>query len=114
MRKLMIITCMVAGCAAEQKKSPQATGSGWGEDTVRTMPAEDVKTVLPQAGQVTLVETYCVPCHSLKYIEMQPTMSYAAWEKIVDKMIRTYGAPVRDTEARRDIINYLFAIKGEG
>lgn len=72
----------------------------------------DVQTVLPQAGHVALVEGYCTPCHSLRYIEMQPAMSYAAWEHLVDKMINTYHAPIRDTIKRRQIIDYLHAIKG--
>lgn len=72
----------------------------------------DVQTVLPQAGHVALVEAYCTPCHSLRYIEMQPRMSYTAWEELVDKMINTYHAPIRDTVKRRQIIDYLHAIKG--
>lgn len=86
-------------------------------DTTHTPPpAIDitaVTTVLPQAGNVALLESSCVPCHSLRYIEMQPKLSLKAWEKIVDKMIKTYGAPVRDSATRQDIINYLHAIKGE-
>ncbi len=72
----------------------------------------NVQTVLPQAGHVSLVEGYCTPCHSLRYIEMQPAMSYAAWEHLVDKMITEYHAPIRDTVKRRQIIDYLHAIKG--
>lgn len=72
----------------------------------------DVQTMLPQAGHVVLVEGYCTPCHSLRYIEMQPRMSYPAWEHLVDKMINTYHAPIRDTLKRRQIIDYLHAIKG--
>ncbi len=72
----------------------------------------NVQTILPQAGHVALVESYCVPCHSLRYIEMQPPMSYTAWEELVDKMINTYHAPIRDTLKRRQIIDYLHAIKG--
>lgn len=71
-----------------------------------------VQTVLPQAGNVALIEANCVPCHSLRYIEMQPQLSYKAWEKIVNKMITAYGAPIRDSVTRQDIINYLYAIKG--
>lgn len=72
-----------------------------------------VKTVLPQAGNVELIESYCMPCHSLRYIEMQPELKYGEWEKLVNKMITVYGAPIRDTVKKRDIINYLHAIKGK-
>lgn len=81
-------------------------------DSPRPVDVSGVKTLLPQAGHVALVESYCMPCHSLRYIETQPELSYHDWEKTVDKMINTYGAPVRDSQTRRDIINYLHAIKG--
>lgn len=81
-------------------------------DSATVTDVSDVQTVLPQAGHVALVEAYCTPCHSLRYIEMQPAMSYTAWEKLVDKMITEYHAPIRDTVKRRQIIDYLHAIKG--
>ena len=80
-------------------------------DSVKEL--EDVKVVLPQAGNVTLVEQYCVPCHSLRYIEMQPRLTHKAWEKTVDKMIKSFGAPVPDSQTAADIVNYLYAIKGK-
>ena len=72
---------------------------------------DQVKVILPQAGNVELVERYCVACHSLRYIEMQPRLSRKSWEKIVDKMIHVYGAPIHDSVTREDIINYLWAIR---
>jgi hypothetical protein len=75
------------------------------------MEVEEVKVVLPQAGDVELVEQYCVPCHSLRYIEMQPSMTHKTWQKVVDKMIKTYGAPIHDSETVERIVNYLWAIK---
>jgi hypothetical protein len=74
--------------------------------------SELTDAVLPQAGNVALIEANCTPCHSLRYIEMQPALSYHTWEKIVDKMIITYGAPVRDSVTRQNIIDYLHAIRG--
>jgi hypothetical protein len=104
---------MAPGCGADRTpERPIAAPYNWEADTGTVTALENVSVELPQAGHVALVETYCVPCHSLSYIEMQPAMSYKAWEKIVDKMINTYGAPVRDSVTRKDIINYLWAIKG--
>lgn len=82
------------------------------KDTVLPIDISEIYTVLPQAGNVALIESHCMPCHSLRYIEMQPQLTYHEWEKLVDKMITVYGAPVRDSVKRRDIINYLHAIKG--
>jgi len=75
------------------------------------IPMEKVKVVLPQAGDVALVEDYCTACHSLRYIEMQPPMTHKSWKKLVDKMIHVYGAPVRDSVTANAIVNYLAAIK---
>jgi hypothetical protein len=44
---------------------------------------------------------------------MQPELSKAAWEKIVTKMIKMYGAPVRDSMEAAAIVRYLVAIKGK-
>jgi hypothetical protein len=101
-----------AGCKAKEQPIIERA---WEMDSLDhpAIALEDVKVVLPQAGNVELVELYCVSCHSLRYIEMQPPLSRKAWEKTVDKMINTFGAPVRDSVSRADIINYLYAIKGK-
>jgi hypothetical protein len=103
----MAFMLLVSSCTNEKPAQPEIP-----------VPAEStdikaVETVLPQAGNVALIEANCVPCHSLRYIEMQPQLSYKAWEKIVDKMITAYGAPIRDSATKQDIINYLYAIKGK-
>lgn len=105
---ISICIAILTGCG-EDEQQPAATN----KDTVLPMDISAVKTVLPQAGNVELIESYCMPCHSLRYIEMQPELKYQEWEKLVDKMITVYGAPVRDSVKRRDIINYLHAIKGK-
>lgn len=73
----------------------------------------EVAVVLPDANGKDKVEISCVPCHSLRYIEMQPNMNKKGWEKIVTKMIKTYGAPVKDSIAANEIVEYLVAIKGK-
>ena len=72
----------------------------------------EVVVALPEAEGKELVEMSCVPCHSLRYIEMQPAMSKKAWEKTVTKMIKIYGAPVRDSASAAEIVDYLVHIKG--
>ena len=41
-----------------------------------------------------LVQSFCGICHSTTYITMQPPLPSASWEHLVDKMIRTFGAPI--------------------
>lgn len=89
-------------------------------DTVEPQPAprrdsidiSEVKVDLPEGNGKELVEVNCVPCHSLRYIEMQPNMPKKSWEKIVTKMIKNYGAPVRDSATALQIVDYLAHIKG--
>lgn len=88
----------------------EAGGQVAGKDSVVALDAVSVE--LPYAKGVELVERACVPCHSLRYIEMQPQMPRKAWEKIVDKMIHAYGAPVADSASAREIVDYLVAVKG--
>lgn len=63
---------------------------------------------LPAGPGKELVESFCVGCHSLRYIAMQPPLSAQQWTKEVDKMIHDYGAVVSD-EARTQILSYLQA-----
>jgi len=72
-----------------------------------------VDATLPDAVGVESVRTNCITCHSTTYIKMQPAFPRKTWEKIVDKMINTYGAPIGDSSAQ-NIVNYLVAIKGKG
>jgi cytochrome c5 len=89
------------------------------EDKPKVHPAEkviglyDVEVRLPQAEGLKDVQAYCQPCHSLRYIEMQPDFPRATWEKTVKKMVATYGAPISDTATMEKIVNYLVAVKGK-
>jgi mono/diheme cytochrome c family protein len=51
----------------------------------------------------------CQACHSLDYILTQPPhMGDKFWEAEVQKMIKTFGAPISDADAQT-IANYLKA-----
>ncbi len=52
------------------------------------------------------VQSFCVTCHSQTYITMQPPLPGATWEAEVNKMIKSYGAPIPDAAAKK-IISYL-------
>lgn len=45
-------------------------------------------------------ENYCIICHSLDYITMQPRLTAAQWTATVNKMIKVYGAPIQDDDAK--------------
>jgi len=53
-----------------------------------------------------LVMGYCSICHSVTYITMQPPL--ADWTPTMNKMIKTYGAPIPE-DAAKQILAYLQA-----
>lgn len=54
-----------------------------------------------------IVETRCVACHSLDYIEMNsPILDRKGWEASVGKMVRIMGARIDETEVQA-IVDYL-------
>ena len=53
------------------------------------------------------VEGNCGACHSLDYIRMNsPFLNAAGWNAEVTKMIKAYGAPIKDADAKA-IAEYL-------
>lgn len=60
----------------------------------------------PGAGREQ-VEGNCAACHSLAYIEMNsPFLDAAGWRAEVAKMIKAYGAPITEPDAKA-IADYL-------
>jgi hypothetical protein len=53
-----------------------------------------------------VVQSFCGICHSTTYITMQPPLPAATWERLVHKMIATFGAPVPEASAK-EITAYL-------
>jgi cytochrome c5 len=103
----LIVLLAFAGSCGNEQYTQQLAGP-----RNDSMDMSEVAVVLPEHDGKEQVEISCVPCHSLRYIEMQPEMSKKSWEKIVTKMIKVYGAPVRDSVAAAQIVDYLVAIKG--
>jgi mono/diheme cytochrome c family protein len=53
----------------------------------------------------------CVSCHSPRYVTMQPAFPQRQWETTVDKMVKSYGAQMDQTQ-RLSIVGYLVTING--
>ena len=51
-------------------------------------------------------QSFCAMCHSARYITMQPPLPAATWEAEVNKMTKTFGAPIPEASAKK-IISYL-------
>jgi hypothetical protein len=62
---------------------------------------------LKQAPGVDKVEANCAACHTLAYIPMNsPILNAAGWSAAVTKMIKAFGAPIDDADAKA-IADYL-------
>ena len=73
--------------------------------------AEQQVELKPGAGR-DKVEANCVACHSLDYIiANSPFMNRQVWDAEVTKMIKAYGAPISDADAKV-IVDYLVANYG--
>jgi mono/diheme cytochrome c family protein len=69
--------------------------------------AEEQPVNLRAAPGVEQVEGNCGACHSLDYIEMNsPFLNAAGWNAEVTKMIKAFGAPVSEADAKA-IADYL-------
>jgi mono/diheme cytochrome c family protein len=67
---------------------------------------EEVAVLKPGPGLET-AQSNCVACHSADYIAMQPPKrGKAFWDAEVTKMIKTYGAPITEPDAKI-IADYL-------
>jgi sulfite dehydrogenase (cytochrome) subunit B len=61
---------------------------------------EEPAIKLKEAPGLDRVEANCNACHSLDYVQMNsPFLNAAGWEAEVTKMIKAYGAPIKDADA---------------
>ena len=69
--------------------------------------AQDRPVQLKKAPGLDKVEANCQACHTLAYIPMNsPFLNAAGWDAEVTKMIKAYGAPIDDADAKA-IVDYL-------
>jgi mono/diheme cytochrome c family protein len=69
--------------------------------------AKEKPVALKKAPGLDKVEANCAACHSLDYIQMNsPFPNAALWDAEVTKMIKAFGAPIDEADARA-IVDYL-------
>ncbi len=54
----------------------------------------------------------CTTCHSAALVLNQPAFPQAKWGEIVQKMVKTYGAPIAPDDEPQ-LVEYLVAIRGK-
>ena len=82
-----------------------AVGPAFAGETVSITLPQDRLTLAPGPG-AELAQTQCAFCHSLEYIAMQPRGGAAQWQGVVTKMVKTFGAPISEADAKA-IAEYL-------
>jgi sulfite dehydrogenase (cytochrome) subunit B len=74
--------------------------------------AQEKPVTLKKGAGLEQVEANCGACHSLDYIQMNsPFMASATWDAEIAKMIKVFGAPISEADARA-IGDYLKANYG--
>ncbi|MGA7487247.1 MAG: cytochrome c [Xanthobacteraceae bacterium] len=69
--------------------------------------AQEKPVELKKAPGLDTVEANCSGCHSLDYIAMNsPFPSAALWDAEVTKMVKAFGAPISEADAKV-IADYL-------
>jgi len=110
------------GLMAQEQKGVgpgAAAQAGAGDEPVRASASRGAKSItlpqiapdLPPGAGREAVNGACIVCHSTRYITMQPRFSRKAWTDEVEKMRKTYGAPIPDAQVP-EIVNYLVSIRG--
>jgi mono/diheme cytochrome c family protein len=71
------------------------------------LPAAAADVQLKKGPGLDKVEANCQACHTLAYIPMNsPFLNAAGWSATVTKMIKAFGAPIDDADAKA-IAEYL-------
>ena len=69
--------------------------------------AAEQRIVLKEGAGREKVEANCASCHSIDYIlGNSPFMNRQIWDAEVTKMIKAFGAPISDADAK-EITEYL-------
>ena len=103
LKKIILIGSIMFFAACSEKPTTEQA------DNVKAK--GDIETLFKAPGE-EVFKTKCITCHSLRYIEMQPPFPRKTWEKIVDKMVKNFGAPIPDSSVKV-IVDYLATVKGK-
>ena len=76
------------------------------------LPDDNAMAQLKPGPNVDVVRANCFDCHSTDYIVRQPASDAKKWEAEVQKMIKVYGAPISEADAKA-IVEYLATAYGE-
>jgi hypothetical protein len=74
-------------------------------------PPDHAYSALPDGPGAQLTRNGCGICHSTDYIVTQPRGDAKQWDAVVTKMLKVYGAPISEADAKA-IVEYLATAYG--
>src|SRR5512144_3018619 len=87
-----------------------ATGV-FAEDKTIALPPDSEYARLAPGPHRDLAQAQCQFCHSTDYVVMQPRGDAKQWDAVVTKMIKVFGAPLSEADARA-VTEYLTSTYG--
>ena len=103
----MLRTIAVAGCLMCSVLAASASA----QEKAITLPPDSDHAKLKPGPHSDLAQTQCQFCHSTDYIVTQPRGDAKQWDAVVTKMIKVFGAPLSEADAKA-ITEYLATTYG--
>jgi hypothetical protein len=82
------------------------------DGSLRSIVLPQAEVELPPGPHQKEFVVACTACHSAHIVLNQPPFPRAKWGEIVQKMVKTFGAPIRADEEPA-LVEYLVAIRGK-
>jgi cytochrome c553 len=79
---------------------------------VRSIVLPQAEIELPAGPHQREFVVACTTCHSARLVLNQPRFPRAKWGEIVQKMVKTFGAPI-SVDEEPALLDYLVAIRGK-
>jgi len=99
----IVLVCLLSGLAV--------ASTAIGQEKQITLPADNDYATLKPGLHSELAQTQCQFCHSTDYIVMQPGGDAKQWDAVVAKMVKVFGAPLSEADAKA-ITEYLATTYG--
>ena len=93
-----LLMAFAAACAAAEEKTI-------------ALPPDNEYAKLAPGPRSELAQSQCQFCHSTDYIVRQPRGGAKQWDAVVTKMIKVFGAPTNEADAKA-IVEYLSSAYG--
>jgi hypothetical protein len=80
--------------------------------TVRSIVLPQLEVELPDGPHRREFIVACTTCHSARIVLNQPPLARAKWGEVLQKMVKTYGAPIAAADEPA-LLDYLESTQGK-